>query len=87
MTASPTLALGFDLDGTLVDSLEDIRAALNACLRELGKSEVDSRAARGFIGYGATLLLARALGWQHDEPRLPQLVERFQSSRLRRCPM
>ncbi|MCB9606979.1 MAG: HAD-IA family hydrolase [Polyangiaceae bacterium] len=78
MTASPTLALGFDLDGTLVDSLEDIRAALNACLRELGKSEVDSRAARGFIGDGATLLLARALGWQHDEPRLPQLVERFQ---------
>ncbi|MGE0321395.1 MAG: HAD family hydrolase [Polyangiaceae bacterium] len=82
MTASPslapTLALGFDLDGTLVDSLEDIRAALNACLRELGSPEVGSPEARGFIGDGATLLLARALRWTEDDPRLPALVERFQ---------
>lgn len=72
------LALGFDLDGTLVDSLEDIRAALNACLRELGKAPVDSETTRGFIGDGAPLLLARALSWDVEDPRLPSLVERFQ---------
>lgn len=73
-----SFALGFDLDGTLVDSLEDIRAALNACLLELGRSTVDARTVRGLVGDGTPLLLSRALGWEAQDERLPGLVERFQ---------
>jgi len=53
----------FDLDGTLIDSLTDIRAALNESLKacslplSYSKSEV-----RGFIGDGADALLHKALG-------------------------
>jgi phosphoglycolate phosphatase len=54
-------ALIFDLDGTLVDSLPDLRAALNKMLTELGRRELTPNEVRGMIGDGMRALVQRAL--------------------------
>lgn len=54
-------AVLFDLDGTLVDSLGDIAAALDAVLVELGHPTHTREAYRRFVGEGARELVRRAL--------------------------
>jgi phosphoglycolate phosphatase len=54
-------ALIFDLDGTLVDSLPDLAAALATTLRESGVPALSRAAVRGMIGDGTPALVARAL--------------------------
>jgi phosphoglycolate phosphatase len=58
MTGKP--AVIFDLDGTLIDSAPDIRAALNRLLARRGLPALDAAAVRGMIGNGAKLLVERA---------------------------
>jgi phosphoglycolate phosphatase len=53
-------AIVFDLDGTLVDSLEDLAVAMNDVLREAGQPEHPIEAYRHFIGWGAADLVRRA---------------------------
>lgn len=53
-------AIVFDLDGTLIDSLPDIHAALNKVLAAEGVAEVSLDEARGFIGHGIPNLVAQA---------------------------
>ena len=51
----------FDLDGTLVDTVADIRLALNRTLTEIGCSSSSLATVRDLIGRGAPALIARAL--------------------------
>ena len=51
----------FDFDGTLVDTLGDIAAALSAARVELGGSAVDPGTVRGWIGEGLDHLIEKAL--------------------------
>jgi phosphoglycolate phosphatase len=60
-----TLAI-FDLDGTLVDSVDDIAAAVNHGLATVGLPPRSREEIRGFIGDGARMLLLRALGPRSD---------------------
>ncbi len=53
--------VGFDLDGTLVDSVGDIALALNAMLRERDLPPQPESAVRRFIGDGARWLVIRGL--------------------------
>ncbi len=55
-------AVLFDLDGTLVDSVPDLCAAVNQALAGLGRAPLSEEEVRGYVGDGARLLLARALG-------------------------
>lgn len=59
MTAKPFAAI-FDLDGTLVDAFEDIRAAVNAPLRERGLPLCSVDDIRRMVGDGVGKLLERA---------------------------
>jgi phosphoglycolate phosphatase len=54
------LAVIFDLDGTLIDSAPDIRAALNRLLALRGLPALDAQAVRSMIGDGAKILVERA---------------------------
>ena len=54
-------ALVFDLDGTLVDSLPDLRAALNAMLQGLDRPDISDTEVRHMIGDGSRALVERAL--------------------------
>lgn len=57
----PIRGVLFDLDGTLVDSLADIHAAVAATLAELGLPVPDAATVRSYIGHGVGVLLERAL--------------------------
>ncbi|HEX9079269.1 MAG TPA: phosphoglycolate phosphatase [Desulfuromonadaceae bacterium] len=61
----------FDLDGTLVDSLEDLTAAVNHMLAAFGKRPLESFEVRRLVGRGARNLVQRAL-----DTRSPDHVER-----------
>ncbi len=54
-------AMVFDLDGTLINSLEDIAYSVNQTLRELGYKERSIEEIRSFVGNGADMLIRRAL--------------------------
>ena len=53
--------VGFDLDGTLLDTSRDLGAALNHALGTIGREPVPLAAVSGLIGGGARLMLQRGL--------------------------
>ena len=55
-------ALIFDLDGTLVDSKQDLICSVNAMLVEMGREPLHEDTVSSYIGHGAPRLVARALG-------------------------
>jgi len=57
----PPQAAIIDLDGTLVDTLGDFTAALNAMARELGLPELATGVVESFIGKGSEHLIRAAL--------------------------
>ncbi|MDT9013020.1 HAD hydrolase-like protein [Novosphingobium sp. APW14] len=61
MTALRFATVGFDLDGTLLDTSRDLGAALNHALASIGRPTVADEAARNLIGGGSALMLRRAL--------------------------
>jgi phosphoglycolate phosphatase len=61
VTALKRAALIFDLDGTLVDSLPDLQAALNAMLHGFGRRALLAAEVREMIGDGSQTLVERAL--------------------------
>jgi phosphoglycolate phosphatase len=67
----------FDLDGTLVDSVEDIARAANYCLEGAGLPPRSAEEVRDFIGDGSRVLLARASGLSPTDPLLDEMLERF----------
>ena len=54
-------AVLFDLDGTLLDTLEDLAAAANRMLLSNGYPQHPIDAYRHFVGDGAAVLVRRAL--------------------------
>jgi phosphoglycolate phosphatase len=57
----------FDLDGTLVDSRQDLGNSVNAMLRHFGRHELPFEVIGSYIGDGAPMLVRRALGDPKDE--------------------
>jgi phosphoglycolate phosphatase len=52
----------FDLDGTLVDSVQDLAASVNYTLRKMGFSPREISEIRKFVGDGVQKLIVRSLG-------------------------
>jgi len=63
-------AVIFDLDGTLLDSLEDIAAAANRVLGELGKPTYPVSDYKQLVGDGLAMLFQRALPESEGNPEL-----------------
>lgn len=61
MTKISFSTIGFDLDGTLLDTSRDLGAALNHALAAIGRAPVPDEAVSGLIGGGSRLMLGRAL--------------------------
>ena len=59
---SSVRALIFDLDGTLIDSKQDLIRSVNAMLVETGREPLHEDTVSSYIGHGAPRLVARALG-------------------------
>jgi phosphoglycolate phosphatase len=72
----------FDLDGTLVDSRRDLADAVNATLRELGRTELPVAAIEGSIGHGVNRLLERTLGGPDLAARARPIFDRHYAAGL-----
>ena len=68
MTHIPFDAIGFDLDGTLLDTFRDLGAAVNHALVLGGLQPVSVETSKGLIGGGAKIMLARAVEAQGALP-------------------
>ncbi|MGB6974991.1 MAG: HAD-IA family hydrolase [Terracidiphilus sp.] len=68
--------LVFDLDGTLIDSAQDLCNSLNATLVHFGRSALPDETIAGFIGDGALLLVSRALEPENPESTHPEFLAR-----------
>ena len=73
-------AVLFDLDGTLLDTVADIAAALNRALAEQALGSLSVSEVRPLIGRGVPVLIERALrhlGAPGTPPSAARLLERF----------
>jgi phosphoglycolate phosphatase len=61
-------AILFDLDGTLIDSVPDLTAALDASLEQLNYSPAGIERVRAWVGNGARKLVQRALAFALEIP-------------------
>ncbi len=71
-------AFVFDLDGTLLDTLRDIRRALNAALSALGYPfSYSLKETKSFIGRGTDVLCHKALGEMDDSDAFSKLKQTY----------
>ena len=59
--------IGFDLDGTLVNSLPDLALSVNSALADFGFAPASEAQVLTWIGNGAPVLIARALKWTEGQ--------------------
>jgi phosphoglycolate phosphatase len=67
----------FDLDGTLVDSRQDLANAANELIRSLGGTPQSEQAIAGMVGEGAAVLVRRALAAAGLDPETGGALDRF----------
>ena len=65
----------FDLDGTLVDSRQDLANSINAMLQNYHRPELPADVIASFIGDGAPTLVRRSLGFVDDHDLNPKEEE------------
>jgi phosphoglycolate phosphatase len=70
-------ALIFDLDGTLINSREDLIESVNAMLVEVGRARLPDEVIAGYNGHGAPVLVARALGAAATEEKRGRALQFF----------
>ena len=69
----------FDLDGTLINTLEALTRTINLTLEEFGLEPVDQDHTRKFVGDGYKLFVERAFAFrgQQDPERIRQAQARY----------
>jgi phosphoglycolate phosphatase len=73
-------AVLFDLDGTLLDTADDIALALNRAIAEFGWDPLVLNDVRRFIGAGGAILVERAAALQGralSPPQRSEIIQRF----------
>ena len=73
----------FDLDGTLLSSLDDLAASTNYALRWAGMPERTTEEVRMFVGNGVKLLMERAIPDGQQNPRFEEVYATFREHYLK----
>ena len=84
-------AVIFDLDGTLLDTLEDLCDSVNATMREFSSPERSLPEVRRFVGHGAADLIAKSLKGGRDNPDYERALGFFREyygshAEIKTCP-
>ncbi|HUE01657.1 MAG TPA: HAD-IA family hydrolase [Bryobacteraceae bacterium] len=69
--------LVFDLDGTLIDSRQDLANAGNATRGHMGMPALDDTRVWSYVGNGAPVLVRRLLGEEASEAQVQEALEFF----------
>jgi len=69
----------FDLDGTLVDSKQDLCNSVNAARSHMGMEPLDDDVVASYVGNGAPVLIKRAMGEGATEKQLEEALAYFLS--------
>lgn len=69
----------FDLDGTLLNTLDDLRDSLNDILLRKGYAPQSLEAVKRYVGNGVKNLILRALPESCDEEEVLRVLEEFKS--------
>ena len=75
----------FDLDGTLLNTLDDLRDSVNVIMRRHGYPEHSLEQIRNFVGNGVGNLIARAIPHGRDNGSFDRILEEFRSYYTRHC--
>lgn len=67
----------FDLDGTLLNTLDDLADAVNYTLRFYGLPERTMEEVRAFVGNGARQLVRLSLPGRENDPPLEEVLETY----------
>ena len=70
-------AILFDLDGTLLNTLDDLADAVNVALTQFGCPARTTDEVRQFVGNGAERLIRLALPGKADDPEVSQVLAFF----------
>ena len=68
----------FDLDGTLLDTLEDLRDSVNYALAQFGCPARTLEEVRTFVGNGAERLIALSLPGKENDPPVAEVLAVYQ---------
>ena len=84
-------AVLFDLDGTLLNTLEDLTDATNAALAHFGCPRRTVEEVRSFLGNGAERLIRLALPGRADDPDVDAVLAWYKTyydahSQIKTCP-
>ena len=74
----------FDLDGTLLDSVEDVAHCCNAALQKYGLPQHENHAYAGFLGRGVDALITDALG-SADGQFHQQVLQEYNAAYQKLC--
>ena len=75
----------FDLDGTLMDTLQDLAESTNYALREYGFPQHSLEAVRSFVGNGVRKLIERALPQGEENPLFEEVFRTFKEHYVAHC--
>ena len=75
----------FDLDGTLMDTLQDLAESTNYALREYGFPQHSMEAVRSFVGNGVRKLMERAVPQGTENPQFEEVFRTFKEHYVAHC--
>ena len=75
----------FDLDGTLLNTLDDLADSVNAALRKNGLPGRTTDEVRRFVGNGVLNLMRRAIPNGEDNPKFEQTYADFRAYYAQHC--
>lgn len=78
-------AIVFNLDGTLLDTLDDLAAAVNWALQRNGMPPQKPADVRRFLGNGVRRLMECAVPQGASNPHFPQVFDDFKAYYVTHC--
>lgn len=75
----------FDLDGTLLNTLEDLADSVNYAMRQYGLPEHTLEEVRAYVGNGVAKLIERSIPHGTDHPYYEQILDSFKTHYALHC--